>query len=137
MEQKISIARPAAEVFAYLADPRHLRHWLPQLRREEGPLPQDGLRADAATGRLQWSFPPAGSWHVTGSGPIATLHLRLEVETAPAADPTERESPRAAAEHGLEAALQSVKSHLEQADGGDPDLRMPPAPARVFGRGQD
>ncbi len=34
MEHRITIAHPAAEVFAYLAVLAHLRHRLPQLRRE-------------------------------------------------------------------------------------------------------
>ncbi|WP_198368209.1 SRPBCC family protein [Roseomonas sp. KE0001] len=133
MDQKITIARPAAEVFGYLADHRHLRHWLPHLRREESPLPEEGLEIDHATRTLAWSFAPAGHWRITGEGAISTLYLHLDTEFAQAVDPTERENPHSAAEHGAEAALQSLKSHIEQAEGGDPDLRMPPAPWRSFG----
>lgn len=133
MDQKITIARPAAEVFDYLADHRHLRHWLPHLRREEGPLPESGLEADRNALSLAWSFAPAGRWQITGEGSISTLCLHLDAEFAQAVDPTEDENPHAAALHGAEAALQSLKSHIEQAEGGDPDLRMPPASQRSFG----
>lgn len=133
MELQITIARPAAEVFDFLADIENLRHWLPQLRREESSLPETGLEADAATRSLRWSFDPTGRWRVTGEGEVATLHLTLDSDTAPANDPTEEETPRDAAAHGALAALHSLKSHLEHAGGGDPDLHMPDVPHRVFG----
>src|ERR671912_1655949 len=68
MEQRITIARPAAEVFAYLADPTHLRDWLPQLRREETDLPDTGLESDRAAGAVRWSFDPAGEWRGGAGG---------------------------------------------------------------------
>ena len=135
MEQRITIARPATEVFAYLADPAHLRHWLPQLRREETDLPDSGLECDRAAGTLRWSFDPAGEWQVHGTEGVTTLTLRLQRDTAPAADPTGPETPEDAARFSAEAALQSLKSHLEGAGGGDPDLRTADAPSRAFGRG--
>jgi uncharacterized protein YndB with AHSA1/START domain len=61
MEQQITIARPADEVFAYLADLAHLRDWLPQLRREETELPEVGLESDRAVGTVRWSFARLGS----------------------------------------------------------------------------
>ncbi len=54
MEQRITIARPAAEVFAYLADPSRIRDWLPQLRREGNsaasapPSPRAATQRDTA-----------------------------------------------------------------------------------------
>lgn len=135
MDQKISIARPADEVFAYLADPSHLGDWLPQLRREESLLPEGGLQADRQGRSIRWSFDPPGEWHVAGDSHGAVLTLRLERTTAPAVDPTTRETPQQAAANSAEAALQSLKSHLEHAGGGDPDLHGGDAPARVFGRG--
>ena len=133
MEQQITIARPAAAVFAYLAEPRNLQAWLPQLRRDETPMPREGLEGDAAQGRLHWSFEPAGEWHIEDHGKLTVLRLAITARGARPNDPTERETPAQALEHGMEAALQSIKSHLEGAGGGDPDLRMPDADHRVYG----
>ncbi len=135
MEQQITIARSAAEVFAYLADPAHLRDWLPQLRREETDLPSTGVEADSAAGVVRWSFEPAGEWRVHETEGVTTLTLWLHRDTAPAADPTGPETPEDAARFSAEAALQSLKSHIEEAGGGDPDLRTADAPSRAFGRG--
>ena len=133
MEQQITIARPAGEVFAYLMDPAHLRDWLPQLRREETDLPNSGLRGDPISGIIRWSFHPAGEWRVQAAGNVTQLTLHLTRDTAPAADPTEPETPRDAARFSAEAALQSLKSHLEQAGGGDPHLRAADVPGRIYG----
>ena len=133
MEQRITIARPAAEVFGYLADAAHLRDWVPQLRRDDADIPESGLEADEASGTIRWRFAPAGTWHVTGSGAVATLHLHLDADTAAPSDPTEEETPAEAAAHGAEAALQSVKSHVERADGGDPSEPSNDAPSRLYG----
>ncbi|MFC3126491.1 SRPBCC family protein [Pseudoroseomonas globiformis] len=131
MEQAITISRPPAEVLDYLADPAHIPDWLPQLRREEGNIPQGGLHRQ--DGKVSWDFEPRGEWHVTAAGQDTRLTLRLDKDVAIAADPTEPETPREAALHAAEAALQSLKSHLERAGGGDPDLRIPDAPSRAFG----
>jgi len=133
MEQQITIARPAAEVFRYLADPRHIRDWLPQLRREESFQSEKKLDADEAAGTVRWSFEPEGAWHVADVGGVTRLTLWLSRDTAPAADPTAPESPRDAARFSAEAALQSLKSHLEGVSGGDPELRTPDAPSRAYG----
>ncbi|HWX51570.1 MAG TPA: SRPBCC family protein [Roseomonas sp.] len=133
MEQQITIARPAAEVFAYLADPAHLNDWLPQLRREETQLPTTGLKADAAAGIIRWSFPPAGEWRVQSVQGVTRLILHLARDTAQAADPTEPETPEDAARLSAEAALQSLKSHLERAGGGDPALHAADVPGRIYG----
>lgn len=133
MQQTITIARPPAEVFAYVADPAHLRDWLPQLRREESSLPDQGLTADTATHTVSWSFAPEGRWQVEGVDGLTRLHLSLHSETARPTDPTERETPHDALAHGMEAALQSLKSHIERAGGGDPDLRMPDISERAYG----
>lgn len=135
MQQSITIARPAAEVFAYLAEIGHWPEWLPQLRREETSLTDGTLAADAAAGTIRWSFDPAGEWRVKAAGQVTELTLTLDRDTATPSDPTERETPREALAHGMEAALQSLKSHLERAEGGDPDLHVPGgAPQRAYGR---
>lgn len=133
MEQQITIARPAADVFAYLADPSHIRDWVPQLRRDDADIPEDGLEADEAAGTVRWSFAPAGLWRISGSGGVSTLHLHLDADTATPSDPTEDETPAEAAAHGAEAALQSLKSHIENADGGDPSEPSHDAPTRLYG----
>jgi enamine deaminase RidA (YjgF/YER057c/UK114 family) len=133
MEQQITISRPAAEVFAYLADPKHLQVWLPQLRRDETALPQGGLEAEAGQNRLHWSFDPAGAWHVEPHGKLTVLRLVITASGARPNDPTESETPAEALAHGMEAALQSLKSHLERAGGGDPDLPMPDVDRRAYG----
>ncbi|TDH63302.1 SRPBCC family protein [Dankookia rubra] len=133
MEQQITIARPAAEVFTYLADPAHLHDWLPQLRREETNLPESGLESDSAAGTVCWSFDPDGEWKVQETEGVTRLTLQLQRDTAPAADPTGPETPEDAARFSAEAALQSLKSHIERAGGGDPDLRTADVPSRVFG----
>ena len=133
MEQQITIARAAADVFAYVADPANLRDWVPQLRHDDADIPDGGLEADAAANTVRWSFRPAGSWRVSGEGAVATLHLHLDADTATPADPTEAETPAEAAEHGAEAALQSLKSHIERAGGGDPDMAGGDAPTPLYG----
>lgn len=134
MQQSITISRPAAEVFAYVADIRHWREWLPHLRREETGPPEGELSADKAALTVRWPFSPRGEWRVEGEGKVARLFLTLSADTAKPNDPTERETPREALAHGMEAALQSLKSHLERAEGGDPVLHPPGAPLRAYGR---
>ncbi|MFC4165970.1 SRPBCC family protein [Teichococcus aestuarii] len=134
MQQSITISRPAAEVFAYVADIRHWREWLPHLRREETGPPEGKLSADKAALTVRWPFAPSGEWRVEGEGKVARLFLTLGTDTAQPNDPTERETPQEALAHGMEAALQSLKSHLERAEGGDPVLHPPGAPLRAYGR---
>ncbi|MCW8086104.1 SRPBCC family protein [Sabulicella glaciei] len=133
MEQQITIARPAPEVFAYLADPAHLRDWLTHLRRDDTELPEGGLESDRSAGTVRWSFDPAGEWRVQEVDGVTRLILHLQRDTAPAADPTGPETPEDAARFSAEAALQSLKSHLERAGGGDPDLRTADVSSRAYG----
>ena len=134
MDQKISIQRPAEEVFAYVADTAHIPHWVPQLRRDDANLPGSGLEADEAALTVRWSFDPPGEWRITGKGESAVLHLRVDAAAALPSDPTEEETPQEALAHGIEAALQSLKSHLEGVDGGDPEEPSNVAPSRLYGR---
>lgn len=133
MEYRITIARPAEEVFAFLADPAHLRHWLPQLRRNAANLPADGLVPDRAASRIAWPFEPAGSWTVNAAGDVAELVLSVDPAILPAADPTEPETARERLGNAAMAALHSVKSHLENVAGGDPTLPMPDVPQSLYG----
>lgn len=128
MDLEITIARPATEVQAWLTDPAHLPLWVPQLRREEGPMPAGAPRAEPGGRLLRWHFAPAGAWELLAeAGGLTRLRLHLDRETAPATDPTERETPHQAALHGAEAALHSLKSHLEMPRGGAA------LPSRLFG----
>ncbi len=133
MEQQITIARPAAEVFAHIANPANLREWVPQLRRDDADIPEAGLEADAGAGVIRWHFAPAGAWRVSDAGAATTLHLHLDADTAAPSDPTGAETPAEAAQHGAEAALQSLKSHIERAGGGDPLIRGADVPSALYG----
>ena len=133
MEYRITIARPAGEVFAFLASPANILHWLPQLRRDAAGLPDGGLEADRETSRILWHFEPAGSWHIGAAAGVAELVLSLSHPGAPAPDPTEREAGQDRIAHAAQAALQSIKSHVEGAAGGDPALKMPDIPSRLYG----
>ena len=133
MDSSITIAAPAQVVLAWIADPKRLPDWLPDLRRErDGVLPEDGLEMHA--NGIAWEFDPPGAMHVTGSGDVATLTLTLAGDTAAPSDPTERESPQDAAMNGITAALRSIKSHIEAAGGGDPVLSTEGVPAQLYGR---
>ena len=70
-----------------------------------------------------------------GTEGLTTLPLRLRRDTAPTADATGPETPEDAARFSAKAAPQSLKSRLEGAGGGDPDLRTVDAPRSGFGRG--
>ncbi|APT58066.1 SRPBCC family protein [Roseomonas gilardii] len=133
MDQKISIQRPVEEVFAYVADTAHIPHWVPQLRRDDGNLPGSGLTVDEGARTIRWDFDPPGEWRVAGKGESAVLHLHVDAAAALPSDPTEEETPQEALAHGMEAALQSLKSHLEGADGGDPEEPSNDAPSRLYG----
>ncbi|MFC0409536.1 hypothetical protein [Roseomonas elaeocarpi] len=133
MQQTISIQCSADQAFGFLSDPANLPHWVPQLRRDDADIPEDGLEADAQSRTVRWSFEPAGEWQVSGDKKTTTLRLTLHRDTAQPSDPTEDETPEEAAAHGAEAALQSVKSHLEGVDGGDPGDLSHDAPSRLYG----
>ena len=133
MEQHITISRPADEVFAYLADPAHVPAWLTQLRREELHEPPPPLQVDAASRTIAWSADPEGEFRVAAVDGVTRLTLHLRSNVAAPADPTEDESPREAAGHAAMAALQSLKSHLEHADGGDPESPSPDVRSRFYG----
>ena len=133
MEYRITIARPAEEVFAFLADPANIRHWLPQLRRDDARLPDSGLEAGRDSHRIAWRFEPPGCWAVTGAEGVAELSLTLDPTSLPAPDPTEPETVAERLANAAMAALHSVKSHIEAVSGGDPTLPMPDAPSRLYG----
>ncbi len=103
------------------------------MRREQTELPTAGLQSDQPSGIVRWTFPPAGEWQVEAEGEVTRLTLRLHRTTAPPVDPTAPESPREAAHFSAMAALHSLKSHLEDAGGGDPDLHSANVPGTILG----
>lgn len=134
MEYRITIARPAREVFAFLADTANIRHWLPQLRRDDTALPHGGLQVDREAGRISWPFEPECTWRIAAVEDVAELVLALDRGRPPAADPTGPETTAERIGHAAQAALQSVKSHVEAVAGGDPTLPMPGVPSALYGR---
>lgn len=134
MEYRITIARPAGEVFAFLADPANIRHWLPQLRRDDTALPHGGLQVDQEAGRISWPFEPECTWRIAAMEDVAELVLALDRTRPLAPDPTEPEADAERLGHAALAALQSVKSHVEAVAGGDPTLPMPGVPSALYGR---
>jgi hypothetical protein len=97
---RIEIARPPAEVFAFLVDPTNLPRWLPMLREalREGPdrvrVIGGGIGAEGTVGDARFSADPgalcfswaastgigcAGDVHVEPAEPgaLVRLHLRL------------------------------------------------------------
>lgn len=133
MEYRITIARPAGEVFAFLADPAHIRHWLPQLRRDDTALPHGGLQADQEAGRISWPFQPECTWHIAAVEDVTELVLAMDRTRPLAPDSTGPETSAERTAHAALAALQSVKSHVEAAAGGDPTLPMSGIPSRLYG----
>ena len=115
-------------MFAFLAEPANIRHWLLQLRRDDAPVPDAGLRPERAAWRIAWACAPAGAWRIAPAGDLATLVLALAQS-----DRTETGRNSEDVAHAAQAALQSVKSHVEGVDGGDPDLPGPDLPSRLYG----
>ena len=133
MDSSITIAAPAEVVLAWIADPRRLPDWLPDLRRDrDGDLPDETPETHA--NGIAWSFDPPGAMHVSDEGDVATLTITLAGDTAAPSDPTERETPHDAAMNGITAALRSIKSHIEAVGGGDPVLTTEGVPAQLYGR---
>lgn len=126
MSTQIGVHAPAKEVLDWLARPEHARHWLAQLRREADGLPQDvGLSREDEAGVVRWSAAPAGHFRVEDKGETAELFLLLDAPyRSDAGDPPEADAaddPDSRAED----ALRSIKSHVENMDGGDPTTHDP------------
>lgn len=133
MEYRITIARPAGEVFAFLADPANIRNWLPQLRRDDTALPHGGLQVDREAGRISWPFQPECTWRIAAMEDVTELVLALDRTRPLAPDSTGPETTAERIGHAALAALQSVKSHVEAVAGGDPTLPMSRVPSRLYG----
>jgi len=134
----IEIEHPAAEVFAFLADPRHLPHYLPTVRGVEcegGPegvlrLTVSGeaeghayhdtgwLRADQGARRLDWGSESRSDyrgWLEVREVPAGT-EVAVALTTTPtgaAAARLQREAGNV--EHGMRLALERVLGHIKLA----------------------
>lgn len=135
MESRIGVNASPGRVFAFLRDPANARHWLAHLRHEADDLPDPGLEVDEAGASVRWTADPAGEMTVHPLDEAAEVRLAIRAGEAPSVDPTEDESPGAAAASGLDNALRSIKSHVEGVTGGDPeDASGEALPSRMYGR---
>jgi len=132
MHARITVHASPDRLLAWLSEPGNARHWFAQLRHEAEVLPDPGLSAEgAAEGSaggaartLRWTAAPAGRMEVSGEGEVAELTLTFESGAHAPEAPAEEESPDDDATNAGNA-LRSIKSHVEAAEGGDPDLHLP------------
>jgi carbon monoxide dehydrogenase subunit G len=81
----VSIATPAAEVYAFIADPRRLPEWATGLGSTATPLPDGAWRVETPAGPMRVVFAPANDFGVvdhdvtplTGEGPAVDVPLRV------------------------------------------------------------
>jgi hypothetical protein len=81
----ISIAAPAADVYAFMADPRRLPEWATGLGTTPTPLPDGAWRVESPVGPMRVVFAPANDFGVvdhivfplTGGDPVADVPLRV------------------------------------------------------------
>jgi len=81
----VSIAAPAADVYAFVADPRRLPEWATGLGTTPTPLPDGGWRVETPAGPMRVVFAPANEFGVvdhvvtplTGEGPAVDVPLRV------------------------------------------------------------
>ena len=81
----VSIAAPAADVYAFIADPRHLTEWAAGLGTLPTPLPDGAWRVETPAGPMRVVFVPANDFGVvdhvvtplTGGGPSVDVPLRV------------------------------------------------------------
>jgi len=124
MHTKITIHAAPERLFAWLAEPKNARHWFAQLRHEADGMPDPRMSADLARHRIHWSTEPAGEMVVTGRGEVSDLILTFRDGDHAPQPPREDESPDDGPTNAA-SALRSIKSHVEAADGGDPDMHTP------------
>lgn len=124
MHTRIGINAPPEAVMEWLARPANARHWHAQLRHAAEDLPEIGLAADRAAGTIRWTAAPAGEMRVTPLGDASEVVLAFADTGHVEEPPVEETSPDDPATNGGNA-LRSIKSHVEGAGGGDPDLPMP------------
>ena len=124
MQTHIGINAAPEAVMDWLSEPGNARHWFAHLRHAAEHMPDVGLSADHGAMTVRWTAAPAGEMRVAGRGHASDLYLAFSdtghVEEAPA----EEMSPDDPATNAGNA-LRSIKSHVENAEGGDPDMHTP------------
>ena len=81
----VSIAVPAADAYAFMADPRRLPEWATGLGTTPTPLPDGAWRVETPAGPMRVVFAPANGFGVvdhvvtplTGGDPVADVPLRV------------------------------------------------------------
>jgi uncharacterized protein YndB with AHSA1/START domain len=124
MHAQIVVHTSPDRLFAWLADPAHARHWFAQLRHEADVMPDPGMTVNYELRTVSWTTTPAGEMQVSGEGETADLSLTFAERDDPPEIPTEDQSPDDAPTNAGNA-LRSIKSHVEAAEGGDPDMHTP------------
>ncbi|WP_424137750.1 hypothetical protein [Roseomonas chloroacetimidivorans] len=121
MHTRITVHASPDRLFAWLSEPGNARHWFAHLRHEADGLPDPGLSADPGARIIRWTASPAGEMAVIGKGDVADLSLTFAGSAEERDEPHGDESPNDPTTNAA-SALRSIKSHVEAADGGDPDL---------------
>ncbi|MBB5693248.1 hypothetical protein [Muricoccus pecuniae] len=124
MHAKITVHASPERLFAWLSEPGNARHWFAHLRHAVEGLPDPGLKPDEDAMTIRWSTAPAGEMVVSGRGAVADLSLTFTEGDHEPEPPAEEMSPDDAPTNAGNA-LRSIKSHVEAAEGGDPDLHTP------------
>lgn len=124
MHAKIGVNASPQRLLAWLAEPGNVRHWFAHLRHEADSMPEAGLTADPDAATVRWTAAPAGEMRVTGHGHASELSLTFTEEARPPEPPVEEDSPDDPPTNAGNA-LRSIKSHVEAAEGGDPDMHTP------------
>jgi hypothetical protein len=81
----VSIAAPAADVYAFIADPRRLSEWATGLGSTPTPLPDGAWRVETPAGPMCVVFAPANEFGVVdhvvfplaGGDPVTDVPLRV------------------------------------------------------------
>ncbi|WP_376088072.1 hypothetical protein ACE7GA_15445 [Roseomonas sp. CCTCC AB2023176] len=121
MHAKIGINAAPQAVMNWLSRPENTRHWFAHLRHAAEEMPDVGLSADAGAMLVRWTAAPAGEMHVTGRGHASDLTLTFS-DTGHVVEPPVEEMSPDDPQTNAGNALRSVKSHVENAEGGDPDM---------------
>ncbi|HEY8612929.1 MAG TPA: hypothetical protein VIL69_16790 [Roseomonas sp.] len=124
MHAKITVHVSPDRLFAWLSEPGNARHWFAHLRHEADVLPDPGISTDGGSMTIHWTTAPAGEMIVTGRNDVADLSLTFAEGDHTPEPPAEEMSPDDAPTNAGNA-LRSIKSHVEAADGGDPDMHTP------------
>lgn len=124
MHAKITIHASPDRVFGWLSDKAHARHWFAHLRHDADGMPDPEMSVEAPARAIRWTTAPAGAITVTGRGEVSDLALTFAEEEHSPEPPVEEQSPDDGPTNAGNA-LRSIKSHVENAEGGDPDMHTP------------